>query len=531
MVVSLYTFAIMGVATTIAVFIAATTLAKKSRTQKLMQRSVKALRVGPVFLFDQGQLVDATPDALSLIATYSDQMSDFDAMIRMLGPHFPKLRDVLESPPEKKRTIDAPTCPDLWLEISETAGRLRIAVCGGSKTTTQPVKDSLERDIHLSELAMLREITQHTPQLMWHEDRAGRLIWANQAYMKIADQMMPPHANSQAIWPNTSIFPNLHNLPGPKGTSFRRLSAKLFGQSAEHWFDVTSTPLDTGFLHFATDANAIVRAEQQRRSFVQTLGKTFAELSTGLAVFDKRRELAMFNPALLDMTGLPFDFLSSRPSLDAVLDRLREARKLPEPKNYASWREQFKALEDGAKNGTYSERWALPDGQTLRVSGRPHPDGAFAFLLEDVSAEVSLTRRFRSDIETGQAVLDSVSEAIAVFSSAGHLVMANKAYVDLWQTNPALYHEHRMLQTEMKVWQRHSDGSHIWTQIRNFTHQLGPRASFTDSTVMDDGRPLRCHVSAITGGKTLVKFTADAHINPVLQKLNMRDTTIRIGKR
>ncbi|MAJ04508.1 MAG: hypothetical protein CMH03_07285, partial [Marinovum sp.] len=46
-----------------------------------------------------------------------------------------------------------------------------------------------------------------------------------------------------------------------------------------------------------------------------TLGKTFAEMSVGLAVFDQNHRLVLFNPALIDLTLLGADFLSERPIL------------------------------------------------------------------------------------------------------------------------------------------------------------------------------------------------------------------------
>jgi hypothetical protein len=42
----------------------------------------------------------------------------------------------------------------------------------------------------------------------------------------------------------------------------------------------------------------------------------------------------------------------------------------------------------------------------LRVTGRPHPNGAIAFLFEDISQEVSLTRRFRTDLDLDRGILD-----------------------------------------------------------------------------------------------------------------------------
>jgi hypothetical protein len=42
-------------------------------------------------------------------------------------------------------------------------------------------------------------------------------------------------------------------------------------------------------------------------------------------------------------------------------------------------------LEEEAASGLFEETWSLPGGQTYRVIGRPHPNGALAFMFEDIS--------------------------------------------------------------------------------------------------------------------------------------------------
>ena len=76
--------------------------------------------------------------------------------------------------------------------------------------------------------------------------------------------------------------------------------------------------------------------------------------------------------------------------------------------------------------------WSLSGGQTYRVTGQPHPDGAIALLMEDITEEMSVTRSFRAETALGQSVIDAMDEAIAVFSSAGSLLMWNAAYEKLW---------------------------------------------------------------------------------------------------
>ncbi len=486
---------------------------------------------GPVFLFENGVLVDATPDALSMIAPHTTHLSDYDAVLHVLGPHFCDLREKLAGHTQGRVRIDGDRDDALWIELDLFDDQIRIAVKGGNHATHTGVSDVIERDVRLSELSMLREMTQHTPQLIWQEDQTGKLVWANHAYLSFSDSLRAPDADAQPALPSQSVFAELRDTVVNKGTAIRRVSVPLPDKSAEQWFDVTSVPRENGLLHFATDANAVVRADQERRNFVQTLSKTFAQLSIGLAIFDKRRQLAMFNPALLDMTQLPVTFLSGRPTVDAVLDKLRESRMLPEPKDYTTWRDQFTALEVAAKNGTYCETWNLPDGQTYRVTGRPHPDGAFAFLFEDISAEVSLTRRFRSDIETGQAVLDTLPEAIAVFSSAGTLVMSNRAYNDLWSTTDEISIEQRELRAEMGIWRDRCTPTRMWTEMRDFIHLLGARKPWSDDAILDDGRHLRCYANPISGGMTMVRFTFAPPMKPIIRKLTMPDPAIQVAKR
>ena len=78
----------------------------------------------------------------------------------------------------------------------------------------------------------------------------------------------------------------------------------------------------------------------------------------------------------------------------------------------------------------------LPSGKIFRVTGRPHPQGALAFLFEDISTAIMLERKYRSELELSQATLDRMSEAVAVFDASGMLVFVNSAFETLWGLDP-----------------------------------------------------------------------------------------------
>ena len=486
---------------------------------------------GPVFLFEGKTLIDATPDAKAMMVPHLDHMDEYTAALHVLSPHFPTLADAVEDADSRGMRIDGHGNEGLWLEVNRTGGLLRLAVNGQAGPREVPMAEVIQQDVRLAELVMLRDMTRHSPQLIWQENSEGRLIWANHTYLEFCDRVGATGQGAGTTWPGESLFPDLQDKLQTSAKAVSRVSVGLSQEKAEQWFDVTSVKRPDGAMHFATDANAVVRADHDRRQFVQTLGKTFADLSIGLAIFNKRRELSMFNPALHEMTRLPINFLSQRPQLETVLDKLRETRMLPEPRNYASWREHFTAVEAAAKTGRYTEVWNLPDGQTFRVTGRPHPDGAFAFLFEDISAEVSLTRRFRSDIETSTAVLDTLPDAIAVFSNAGTMVMSNAAYADLWGDVSAEQVVPHELAAAARVWQAKSTATPVWDELQKFIRLLGPRRPWSDRIIMGDGKHMRCHANPIPGGMTMIRFGFAGPAKPVVNKVTAPDMALIAAKR
>jgi len=306
-----------------------------------------------------------------------------------------------------------------------------------------------------------------------------------------------------------------------------RASVTLPDEDVEHWYEVTSVAVSDGVLRYATNVDDAIRAENAKRAFMQTLAKTFADLSVGLATFDNRRRLTIFNPAIHDVLGLPIDFLSSRPALDDVLDRLRELRKIPEPRNYKSWREKFMALEAESVKGTYCEAWELPEGQTLRVTGRPHPDGGIALLFEDISTEMSLTRKFRSEIETSQAVIDSFPEAVAVFNRSKTIVMMNKAYQDLWRIDEAALDINYDLKSAMRAWKAGTAPTSDWQLMEDYTLRANDNEPWQHDIVMNDGRHAKCNASVISGNMTLVKFALSSKREAVVKKIQAVDPALQ----
>jgi PAS domain-containing protein len=456
-----------------------------------------------VFLFDDDALAGATPAAHHLLAAAPAGPSDWTRLLGLLGPRFPGLSAALEGLPETGTLDRTAEQGNLHLRAEMRGTLVRLTLIDPDAPEAAVGIDAQSLDAMERELSALRAIAEQTPFLIWRQAPDGQITWVNRTYLETAERLNGPGA--AGVWPPPALFETARVTGAPR-TGTRRLSLPHAGTGRVDWYECHAAPLGPDTLFTAVDVNATVTAEEQLREFMQTLTKTFAHLTIGLAVFDRGRQLALFNPALTDLSGLPIDFLTGRPTLFGFLDKLRERHMIPEPKDYKSWRRRLVELEAAATDGSYAETWSLPHGQTYRVTGRPHPDGAVAFLFEDISSEISLTRRFRAELEIGQSALDTIEDAIVVFSSGGILIFSNGAYHDLWGEDPETSVSDIDILRAMRRWMERSAPTPVWGDLRDFVTRPQDRSDWSADVRLKDGRAMTCRVVPIASGATLVRF-------------------------
>jgi PAS domain-containing protein len=372
-----------------------------------------------------------------------------------------------------------------------------------------PAADGEGRFLEMAERQ--RAIMQHgltlSADAQWTEATGGRVTWCNEAYLALCAEA---GATSEAHrhWPPPRLFGDQLDPPPTDGNR-RRCYLKRHDSDATHWFEVAAMHLaDATVLCSARPIDRLVTAETSLRDFVQTLSKTFATLPVGLAVFDRKRELVLFNPALVSNSMLDPAYLSRRPTLRGFLDQLREMQRMPEPRDYRSWRDEISVLEQGAEQDRYHEIWSLPSGETLRVTGRPHPNGAIAFLFEDISQEVSLTRRFRTDLDLDRGILDDLPAGVIVFDRDGEVRRTNAAYRAMLgaAADDANAAPGATLAETTQAWQERFQPSRLWGEIRQFTRHETDRAAWSDVVVEKTGAQVHCRVAPLRGGNTIVWF-------------------------
>ncbi|MDH3262871.1 MAG: PAS-domain containing protein [Paracoccaceae bacterium] len=491
--------------------LAATALAARRWHNSGAARLLAETRAPIAFLFDDETVQDATPAAYAFLETSAESGSDWTRLAGLLRHRFPGLDGALRGLAEAGRIELAATDGGAdRLSAEWRDGLARIALVDGAADAAADDGSRVERQSLAAteaEVEALRNVVQAGPAAIWKQGTDGTVLWANDVYFALAYEMLgTERAHS---WPPPPLFPVAGGAASEAGIAPAPFRARLGGDDGKvsRWFECQGYASGEEMLCYALPADSLVRAEESLREFVQTLSKTFAQLPIGLAIFDRARRLALFNPALTDLTGLEVEFLAARPTLFAFLDRLRERRRIPEPRDYRSWRQRMVDLEAAAAGGFVQENWTLPTGQTFRVSGRPHPDGAVAFLFEDITAEISLTRRFRSEIELGQTVIDSLEEAIAVFSAAGVLTFSNAAYAALWGIDPSVTLAEIGIVEATRLWQSRTEPTPIWGDARDFLAERGERAEWSGRVKLSDGRGLDCRFQPLSGGATLVGFS------------------------
>ncbi|MCU0815434.1 MAG: PAS-domain containing protein [Cypionkella sp.] len=458
---------------------------------------------GTIFLFDGDVLIDASPSARALLSGVNIPSSAWSKLMAYIEPLFPEaarhLADLQNTGLVVLEGEDSDSMP-IHLRAEWVGGLTRIALIDAESLGKHPLSDPLVHRAMSEELSVLRGMLTDAPMLAWREREDGEVIWANTGYVLTSASLLEP--GRDLTWPLPRLFDRIATAQGAAGQRQRILRP----DGAERWFDLTVVHEGSTRKIFALPCDGAVNAEASLRDLMQTLTRTFAHLPTGLAVFDRNRKLQLFNPALVDLTGLPPDFLSSRPTVLAMLDLMRDRNMVPEPKDYRRWRDQFVAIEAQDGNAEYQEMWNLAGGQTYKVVGRPQANGSMALMFEDISGEMMRTRRFYANLELSQSVIDSIDEAMAVFSETGQVVMLNEAYARLWGHDPSEKLSESGIRQAATHWAQHTAPGTLWSEAEDFVATVGDRICWQMDARLNDGRMLNCRFQPLSGGATLIGF-------------------------
>lgn len=340
---------------------------------------------------------------------------------------------------------------------------------------------------------------------LWIRDADDRLMWANQAYLRAVEAQDLDDAIARSL--------ELLNRRSREEACRQRRSGEVFasrvtavvaGQRAV--LDVVERPTAGGSAGIAVDVSELeaVRTDLQRQMDAHV--RTLDQLPTAVAIFDASQRLIFSNAAYQRLWGLDGAFLASHPTDGEVLDRLRNARKLPEQADFRAWKADFLS---GYRSVEQQEIWwHLPDRRTLRVVINPNPQGGVTYLFDDVSERFELESQVHSLTRVQSETLDTLKEGVAVFGSDGRLKLHNRAFAEMWNLPPEMPAEHPHIDAVIKVCRLLAPQEEPWIDLRGAVAGLADmRMGLTCRIERRDGSALDCTAQPLPDGATLLSFT------------------------
>jgi signal transduction histidine kinase len=280
-----------------------------------------------------------------------------------------------------------------------------------------------------------RAILDAIPVPVWLRDRTRALKWGNRTFVAAASQ---PDIET-AIAVQATLEKSERDLASAARSAGHAVESKRYavvgGQRRALAF--SHIPVADGVVGTAIDVTQLSNVEARLQQHVDAHADTLDKLATAVAIFDRSRKLTFYNGAFVRLWNLPDSWLDLRPTDEEILDRLRETRKLPEQRDYQTWKRQRLALYEQPLDYVPEDLWYLPGGKTLRVVAQPHPFGGLTYLYEDVTEKLALESSYNTLIKVQSATLDTLSEAVAVFGPDARLKLHNAAFARLWDLESA----------------------------------------------------------------------------------------------
>ncbi|KQN05839.1 MULTISPECIES: sensor histidine kinase [Sphingomonas] len=206
---------------------------------------------------------------------------------------------------------------------------------------------------------------------------------------------------------------------------------------ARRSLEIYDVPLPSGGVAgFAIDIEELEQARSGAKRFAEAQRAMLDRLSAGVAQFGGDRSLVFCNQPFRRMFAMRSEWLADRPEFDRVLERMREANRLPEVRDFPSWkaerRDWFMQTGSAQGGGAMEENWHLRGGTHLRVVAQPLPDGGLLLIFEDRTEQVQLASARDTLLRVRTATFDNLFEALGVFAADGRLQLWNNRFRALW---------------------------------------------------------------------------------------------------
>ena len=279
----------------------------------------------------------------------------------------------------------------------------------------------------------LRAMFEAVPLPVWRRDRNLALVDCNAAYAAALDTTREKAlAEGRELAPESGRGKALELARAAAAGATRTEAHHVVIGGSRRRIEITETPdREGGTIGFAIDRTDLENADAELARHINAHGEVLESIHAAVAIYGADKHLKFANSAFAGLWGIETDWLASGPSLDELLERLRERRRIPEFADFRAFKQQQLAMFTSLIE-PQQELLHLPDDRTLSLSVSPHPLGGLIFVYEDVTDRLALERSYNTLIEVQRESLDNLFESIAVFGSDGRLKLHNPAYRRIW---------------------------------------------------------------------------------------------------
>jgi PAS domain-containing protein len=233
-------------------------------------------------------------------------------------------------------------------------------------------------------------------------------------------------------------------------------------------------------------------------------------LNTAVAVFGSKTELTNYNSAYAALWGFSENWLDTQPSQSEILDRLRDARRLPERRDFAAWKRGELQMFERADACT-EELLHLPNGTTLRVMVRSYPGGGLVYMFDDVTENLQLETAYNSLAQVQLATLNTMQDGIAFFGPDCRLKLHNAAFARLWDFDDAHLVGEPHVAELAQASETSAVCSKIWGIVLAGVHAATPE-HYNDWAAVErpDGATIALSLARLPDGATMATFAKSA---------------------
>jgi len=293
--------------------------------------------------------------------------------------------------------------------------------------------------------AALSALIEAAPVPMWHRGADLAISLVNTAYVHAVegrDAQDVIERGLELIEPSGGVSPLAAAAQARDEGQMLVRTAPATIAGERRMLRIVDVPLGAaGVAGYAVDVEELEEARADLARFARAQRDMLDRLSAGVAQFGPDRALVFFNQPFQRLFAMKPEWLAEHPEFDRVLERMREAGRIPESRDFPSWKAERRRwfLAD---NAPIEENWLLPGGLHLRVVAQPLPDGGLLLIFEDRTEQIQLASARDTLLRVRTATFDNLFEAVGVFAADGRIHLWNNRFREVWGLEEELLARH-----------------------------------------------------------------------------------------